>query len=87
MHAFLQVQDGVATLNLQLEKIHSKVMEQLNQTLSDLLERGSQLYVGVFVTNIQSKKNAFLHSIYVNSHFFHALYNIPYRFWCIFITA
>ncbi|XP_037532957.1 complement C4-like [Nematolebias whitei] len=48
------VQDGIATLNLQLEKINSKVMEQLNQTLSDLLKRGSQLYVGVFVTNIQS---------------------------------
>lgn len=87
MHAFLQVQDGTVALNLQLEKINSKVMEQLNQTLPDLLERGSQLYVGVFVTNIQSKKKKFLHSIYVNFHFFQALYNIPYHFWCIFITT
>ncbi|XP_012718029.2 complement C4-B isoform X1 [Fundulus heteroclitus] len=45
------VLDGRATATLQLKDIDWK---QLNQTLSDLHESGSQLYVGVFVTNIQN---------------------------------
>lgn len=56
MFTFLQVQNGFATLSLQLEKVRSKLMEQLNQTFSDLLERESRLYVGAFVTNVQSKE-------------------------------
>ncbi|XP_017282054.1 complement C4-like [Kryptolebias marmoratus] len=48
------VQNGTADFTLQLEDIHSKLKEQLNQTFFDLLKSGSQLYVGVFVTNIQS---------------------------------
>ncbi|XP_043973497.1 complement C4-B [Gambusia affinis] len=43
--------DGRATATLQLKDIDWK---QLNQTLSDLQNSGSQLYVGVFVTNIQN---------------------------------
>uniref|UniRef100_A0A3B5QKN4 Complement C4B (Chido/Rodgers blood group) n=1 Tax=Xiphophorus maculatus TaxID=8083 RepID=A0A3B5QKN4_XIPMA len=43
--------DGRATATLQLKNIDWK---QLNQTLSDLQSSGSQLYVGVFVTNIQN---------------------------------
>uniref|UniRef100_A0A3Q2TB46 Complement C4B (Chido/Rodgers blood group) n=1 Tax=Fundulus heteroclitus TaxID=8078 RepID=A0A3Q2TB46_FUNHE len=45
------VLNGRATATLQLKDIDWK---QLNQTLSDLQESGSQLYVGVFVTNIQN---------------------------------
>uniref|UniRef100_A0A0S7F0V2 CO3 n=2 Tax=Poeciliopsis prolifica TaxID=188132 RepID=A0A0S7F0V2_9TELE len=43
--------DGRATATLQLKNIDWK---QLNQTLSDLQNSGSQLFVGVFVTNIQN---------------------------------
>ncbi|KAM4735658.1 complement C4-B [Anableps anableps] len=45
------VLNGRATATLQLKDIDWK---QLNQTLSDLQKSGSQLYVGVYVTNIQN---------------------------------
>ncbi|KAK5605966.1 hypothetical protein CRENBAI_002730 [Crenichthys baileyi] len=45
------VVNGRATATLHFKDIDWK---QLNQTLSDLQKSGSQLYVGVFVTNIQN---------------------------------
>ncbi|KAM6909677.1 complement C4-B [Xenentodon cancila] len=48
------VKDGRTTFALQLERFVLKLKEQLNQTLADLLKHESQLYLGVFVTNIQS---------------------------------
>ncbi|MED6273340.1 hypothetical protein CHARACLAT_005378, partial [Characodon lateralis] len=45
------VANGRATTTLHFKDIDWK---QLNQTLSDLQKSGSQLYVGVFVTNIQN---------------------------------
>ncbi|XP_061572619.1 complement C4-B [Cololabis saira] len=50
------VKDGSTRLSLQLEMFTLKLKEQLNQTLADLLEHKSQLYLGVFVTNIQSRE-------------------------------
>ncbi|XP_072250549.1 complement C4-B [Leuresthes tenuis] len=48
------VQDGTARATLKLKDINLKLKEQHNQTLSDLQEKGLQLYFGVFVTNLQS---------------------------------
>uniref|UniRef100_A0A3B5BHG4 Complement C4-like n=1 Tax=Stegastes partitus TaxID=144197 RepID=A0A3B5BHG4_9TELE len=45
------VENGIGTVSLQLAKISSKLK---NKSLADLQRNGEQLYVGVFVTNIQS---------------------------------
>ncbi|KAM9724101.1 complement C4-B isoform 1-T1 [Menidia menidia] len=48
------VQDGAAKVTIGLEQINSQLKAKQNQTLSDLWKKGSQIYFGVFVTNIQS---------------------------------
>uniref|UniRef100_A0A3Q3B0H4 Complement C4B (Chido/Rodgers blood group) n=1 Tax=Kryptolebias marmoratus TaxID=37003 RepID=A0A3Q3B0H4_KRYMA len=48
------IKNGSVALTLELEKINSTLMGQLNKTLSGLLKTEWQLYLGVFVTNIQS---------------------------------
>ncbi|XP_023155190.2 complement C4-B [Amphiprion ocellaris] len=45
------IQDGIATVSLRVEDITSKLK---NKSLADLQKNGEKLYVGVFVTNIQS---------------------------------
>lgn len=52
---FLQVQDGNAAASIQIAELNVHLQKQRNQTLSELQQSGSQLYLGVFVTNIQSK--------------------------------
>ncbi|XP_023820303.1 LOW QUALITY PROTEIN: complement C4 [Oryzias latipes] len=48
------VHNGSAEVSLSLERINSKLQEKLNLTLSKLVEKKLQLFVGVFVTNVQS---------------------------------
>ncbi|XP_075322751.1 complement C4-B [Odontesthes bonariensis] len=48
------IKDGTARATLKLKDLNSKLKEQHNHTLSDLQEKGLQLYFGVFVTNLQS---------------------------------
>ncbi|XP_028280659.1 complement C4-B isoform X2 [Parambassis ranga] len=48
------VQNGSASVHLQTSELNSKLQNHLNQTLSDLLKSGKQIYLRVFVTNIQS---------------------------------
>ncbi|XP_039974312.1 complement C4-B isoform X2 [Xiphias gladius] len=48
------VQDGAATVSHHTAKINDQLQKELNQTLSDLQQSGEKLYLGVFVTNIQS---------------------------------
>lgn len=52
---FLQVQEGSAKVSHLTATINNRLQDQLNKTLSDLQQSGGQLYLGVFVTNIQSK--------------------------------
>ena len=52
---FLQVQNGTATASLQIADLNEHLQKHKNQTLSELQQSGAQLYLGVFVTNIQSK--------------------------------
>lgn len=49
---FLQIESGSATVTLSTARINEQLK---NKTLSDLRQNGEQLYLGVFVTNIQSK--------------------------------
>ncbi|XP_070767453.1 complement C4-B [Enoplosus armatus] len=48
------VRDGTASASLQIADLHMRLQDQQNKTLSELQQSGSQLYLGVFVTNIQS---------------------------------
>ncbi|XP_076594325.1 complement C4-B [Chaetodon auriga] len=48
------VEDGTADVSLQMEDLRLRLQDQKNQTLSGLQQKGSQLYLRVFVTNIQS---------------------------------
>ncbi|XP_068999108.1 complement C4-B [Embiotoca jacksoni] len=48
------VKNGTAPVSIRTDKINLKLQNQHNQTLSDLQESGAQLYMGVYVTNIQS---------------------------------
>ncbi|XP_070823248.1 complement C4-B [Chaetodon trifascialis] len=48
------VEDGTADVSLQMEDLRLRLQDQKNQTLSALQQKGSQLYLRVFVTNIQS---------------------------------
>lgn len=53
---FLQVQDGTAAASFRIADLDLHLQNQKkNQTLSKLQQKGSQLYLGVFVTNVQSK--------------------------------
>ncbi|XP_023280702.1 complement C4-like [Seriola lalandi dorsalis] len=48
------VQDGTAEVSLRTAKINNQLQNKMNQTLSDLQQSGAQLYLRLFVTNIQS---------------------------------
>ncbi|KAM3614252.1 uncharacterized protein V6R79_011677 [Siganus canaliculatus] len=48
------VQDGVAEASLQLEHLKEQLREQIKKTISQIQQAKSQLYMAVFVTNIQS---------------------------------
>uniref|UniRef100_A0A665VDN5 Complement 4B (Chido blood group) n=1 Tax=Echeneis naucrates TaxID=173247 RepID=A0A665VDN5_ECHNA len=48
------VHDGRAEVSQSSKKINAVIKKELNQTLSDLQQSGVQLYIRVFVTNIQS---------------------------------
>ncbi|XP_032374181.1 complement C4-B [Etheostoma spectabile] len=48
------VNDGIATASLQIADLHEQLQKQKNKTLSELQQSGAQLYLRVFVTNIQS---------------------------------
>lgn len=50
----MQVEDGLAETSLQVEDLNKNLQKQ-NYSLSGLQKSGSQLYLKVFVTNIQSK--------------------------------
>ncbi|XP_042278740.1 complement C4-B [Thunnus maccoyii] len=50
------IQDGIAKASHSTAKINQHIQDQLNETLSDLQRSGAQLYLGVFVTNIQSSE-------------------------------
>lgn len=52
----LQVRDGAAAASFQIEDWKVHLLKQQNKTLSELQQRGAQLYLRVFVTNIQSKR-------------------------------
>ncbi|XP_073341162.1 complement C4-B [Pagrus major] len=48
------VQDGTAAASLQIADLDLQLQTQRKQTLSDFEQSGSQIYLGVFVTNIRS---------------------------------
>ncbi|KAM9851517.1 complement C4-B [Aulostomus maculatus] len=48
------VEEGTATASLSTAKLNTHFEKQLKESLSDLQGNGEQLYLGVFVTNIQS---------------------------------
>uniref|UniRef100_A0A8C2YZB7 Complement C4B (Chido/Rodgers blood group) n=1 Tax=Cyclopterus lumpus TaxID=8103 RepID=A0A8C2YZB7_CYCLU len=48
------VKDGAAAASLQIEDLKVHLQKQQNKTLSELQQKGAQLYLRVFVTNIQS---------------------------------
>ncbi|XP_041797665.1 complement C4-B [Chelmon rostratus] len=48
------VQDGTAEASLQMEDLKLRLQDQKIQTLSELQQKGSRLYLRVFVTNIES---------------------------------
>ncbi|XP_024123084.2 complement C4-B isoform X1 [Oryzias melastigma] len=48
------VQNGSAEISLPLERINSKLEEKMNLSLSKLEKNEQRLFVGVFVTNVQS---------------------------------
>ncbi|XP_071324887.1 complement C4-B [Trachinotus anak] len=48
------VKDGTAEVSQRTAKINDQLQDKLERTLSDLEQRGAQLYLRVFVTNIQS---------------------------------
>lgn len=48
------VKDGIASISLNTSKLNTCLQNQLNINLSDLESNGQLLYLGVFVTNIQS---------------------------------
>nr|AIN76766.1 complement component 4 [Oplegnathus fasciatus] len=48
------VQDGTSGASLPIADLDMHLQKQKNQTLSKLQQSGAQLYLGVFVTNIQS---------------------------------
>ncbi|XP_068592591.1 complement C4-B [Cebidichthys violaceus] len=48
------VKDGVAAASLQRADLNVHLQKQQNKTLSELQQSGAQLYLRVFVTNIQS---------------------------------
>ncbi|XP_033957463.1 complement C4-B [Pseudochaenichthys georgianus] len=48
------VQDGTAAATLQIAELRNQLQIQHNKSISELQQRGAQIYLGVFVTNIQS---------------------------------
>ncbi|XP_034084143.1 complement C4-B [Gymnodraco acuticeps] len=48
------VQDGTAAATLQIAELRNQLQIQQNKSISELQQRGAQIYLGVFVTNIQS---------------------------------
>uniref|UniRef100_A0A3Q3II57 Complement 4B (Chido blood group) n=1 Tax=Monopterus albus TaxID=43700 RepID=A0A3Q3II57_MONAL len=48
------VQNGIATVSLDRAKLNEQLRVQLKLALSDLQQRGEQLFLRVYVTNIQS---------------------------------
>lgn len=52
---FLQAPDGTAEVSQSIAKINDELKKEMNRTLFDLRQEGAQLYIRVFVTNIQSK--------------------------------
>ncbi|XP_033983582.1 complement C4-B [Trematomus bernacchii] len=48
------VQDGTASATLQIAELRNQLQIQQNKSISELQQRGAQIYLGVFVTNIQS---------------------------------
>ncbi|KAJ4930608.1 hypothetical protein JOQ06_024917 [Pogonophryne albipinna] len=48
------VQDGTAAATLQMAELRNQLQIQQNKSISELQQRGAQIYLGVFVTNIQS---------------------------------
>ncbi|XP_035528727.1 LOW QUALITY PROTEIN: complement C4-B [Morone saxatilis] len=48
------VENGTAAASLRIADLNMHLQKKNNETLSDLQKRGSQIYLGVFVTNIQS---------------------------------
>lgn len=52
---FFQVKNGTAAASLRIADLEKHLQKQRNQTLSQIQQRGSQIYLGVFVTNIKSK--------------------------------
>lgn len=52
---FLQVQDGTVDASFPLAEIDLHLQKHMNQTLNKLQQIGSQLYLRVIVTNVQSK--------------------------------
>lgn len=51
----LQVTEGNAGFTLQIAQLTDQLQKQLNTTLFDLQQSGARLYLGVAVTNKQSK--------------------------------
>ncbi|KAI9536511.1 hypothetical protein NQZ68_032306 [Dissostichus eleginoides] len=48
------VQDGTAAATLQIAELRNQLQIQQNKSISELQQSGAQIYLGVFVTNIQS---------------------------------
>ncbi|XP_029307472.1 complement C4-B [Cottoperca gobio] len=48
------VVDGSAAASLQISDLHENLQKQQKNALSDLQQSGAQIYLGVFVTNIES---------------------------------
>lgn len=52
---FLQINGGAEAASLQIANLNAHLEKQQNKSLSELQQSGGQLYLRVFVTNIQSK--------------------------------
>nr|XP_019949090.1 PREDICTED: complement C4-A-like [Paralichthys olivaceus] len=48
------VQDGTATVSLHKAQLNERLQNDMNLTLSDLQQNEAQVYLGIFVTNINS---------------------------------
>lgn len=54
LYNFFKV-NGTAEVSFQVSDLDTQLQRQRNQTLSQIQQTGSRIYLGVFVTNVKSK--------------------------------
>lgn len=63
----MQIKDGNAKVSQSTAKINYQLLKEKNKTLSHLQQSGAQLYLRVFVTNIQSMDTQSLYATTIQS--------------------